>query len=294
MSVDSLRTSDCHSTLRKELIEKQDFVPPNLCMSVAWDWLFRGYTATGIGKEIDTSLSSAKVCQKNEKICLAIPERVLLCTAKQMITQCDSKKHQFPAPKTVLQGIKKSLIEVVNDHLSLYSKKQTGGNDVNDNGEKKHRVTIAKNTDAYTKGLDVIDPYTNDFFCKICHKELSNMYLHCDGCDMLLGKDYNLCVNCHDNRLYENLHEMHHDKKSSKEVNSKKNHTGNMCKKIRKDGRKTNTCKCKVNVENCEHCKLCTGCSCVCHTNFTLRFRDMTIDDEMQLCENVEKKLNYN
>ena len=68
MSEDCLPTSDCHSTLRKELIEKEGFVPPNLCMSVAWDWLFRGCTATGIGKEIDTSLSSAKVCQKKKKI----------------------------------------------------------------------------------------------------------------------------------------------------------------------------------------------------------------------------------
>ena len=295
MSLDSLPASDCHSALRKDLIKKEVILTPPLCISIAWDWLFRGFTAIGIDKEIYTSLSSTKICQQHRKVCLGIPETVLLHMAKQMVTQIDSKKKQFPAPKTVLQGIKRSLYEVVDIHSTFYSKYQTVGNDtsVNNSGYKKHCVTIAEKTDANTKGYNVIDAYSNDFMCKICHKELSNMYLHCCGCDKLLGRDYNLCMDCHINKEYMNLHEMHHLESSATILNAKMNHTGYMPNNVRKDGRRKTKIKCRCNdsVVNCDYCRLCTGCSCICHTKFILRFRYMTIEDEIQLCKTVKQIL---
>ena len=31
------------------------------------------------------------------------------------------------------------------------------------------------------------------FVCKLCKEELSNVYMHCDGCEKLLNKDFNIC-----------------------------------------------------------------------------------------------------
>jgi hypothetical protein len=42
-----------------------------------------------------------------------------------------------------------------------------------------------------------INPYDVDGFqCKSCMQTLSNVYMHCMGCETLLGKDYNICVRC--------------------------------------------------------------------------------------------------
>ena len=295
MCLDSLPASDCHSALRKDLLLKEPISTERLCISVAWDWLFRGFTASGIDNEISTSLSSTKIGQQHRTLCLGIPETVLLNMAKQMITQCDSQKEKLPAPKTVLKGIKRSLFEVVDTHSRWYSKFQTSWNDtsVDDFRDKKHLVTIENKTDANISGLNSINPYSNDFYCIICHKELSNMYLHCFGCDKLLGKDYNLCMDCHGNKEYENLHEMHHEPDESMTCNAKKNHTGAMPNVVDKDKRKKKgKCTCDDSVENCDYCELCTGCSCTCHTNFMLRFRCMTIEDEKQLCEKVKDIVN--
>ena len=115
------------------------------------------------------------------------------------------------------------------------------------------------------------------------------MYLHCFGCHKLLGKDYNLCMDCHGNKGYQNLHPMYHDEESIT-CNAKKNHTGDMPNAVKKKKRRSK-CTCDDSVQNCDYCKLCTGCSCSCHTNFMLRFRCMAIKDEKQLCEVVEDKV---
>jgi predicted amidophosphoribosyltransferase len=43
----------------------------------------------------------------------------------------------------------------------------------------------------------LVDPFGNDFFCVSCHQELGNAYMHCNGCEDLLQKDYNICITCH-------------------------------------------------------------------------------------------------
>ena len=41
-----------------------------------------------------------------------------------------------------------------------------------------------------------IDPFGNDYTCKICDRELANTYFHCEGCEELIKKDYNICEEC--------------------------------------------------------------------------------------------------
>lgn len=118
-----------------------------------------------------------------------------------------------------------------------------------------------------------------DFFCKICMEELSNVYLHCMGCEKLLGKDFNICVTCHCEGEYRDFFQMHpFDTKRRAELN----HTGNM-----KNHNKAR-CRCK-NGRLCTYCGYCTGCSCKCHRWFGLYYRFMSMEEERDLLSQAEE-----
>ena len=128
-------------------------------------------------------------------------------------------------------------------------------------------------------GLFALDPYgESDFFCKFCLEELSNVYMHCDGCEKLLSKDFNICSACHMAGKYKCQVQMHpfHIKRSSII-----NHTGDK-KQLRHD-----YCPCK-NGKPCQYCSYCTGCSCRCHQWFTLHYRFMELGNELDILRKVE------
>jgi len=131
---------------------------------------------------------------------------------------------------------------------------------------------------SYLLQLFSLDPYGNsDFFCKLCGKELSNVYMHCDGCEVLLNRDFNICVDCHEEGLYKRTIQMN---PSSKKKRSLVNHTGDMIFD------RSSKCVCK-NGPVCPRCGFCYGCSCKCHTWFTLHRRFFNIEDENALVDRV-------
>ena len=97
-----------------------------------------------------------------------------------------------PEPITVLRGILPSLSRVVATHkLAVESYKLS-----TERLRKGKMPTLraARLPDSWQNPSQAaIDPYGSDYFCKICNYELSNIYLHCDGCEMLLQKDFNIC-----------------------------------------------------------------------------------------------------
>mmetsp|Transcript_7055 Transcript_7055/g.12792 ORF Transcript_7055/g.12792 Transcript_7055/m.12792 type:complete len:471 (+) Transcript_7055:45-1457(+) len=124
-----------------------------------------------------------------------------------------------------------------------------------------------------------LDPYgAGDFFCKFCYEELSNVYMHCDGCEKLLNKDFNICSSCHMEGKYKIFHKMHPFNVKPQSI---LNHTGN--KHMLRRGR----CPCK-NGKECQYCGYCTGCSCRCHQWFTLHYRFMDLEYEQQLLHHAE------
>lgn len=123
-----------------------------------------------------------------------------------------------------------------------------------------------------------------DFFCMFCSEELSNVYMHCDGCEKLLSKDFNICSGCHAEGRYQVFHQMHpfNDKRISV-----LNHTGN------KTNLRQAKCPCR-NGKECGYCSYCTGCSCRCHQRFTVHYRFMGLDDELGVLEMVENVVGSN
>mmetsp|Transcript_2478 Transcript_2478/g.3628 ORF Transcript_2478/g.3628 Transcript_2478/m.3628 type:complete len:969 (-) Transcript_2478:1192-4098(-) len=303
MSTAPLPDDDCHRALREKLIKERNIVGEQLCISIAWDWMFLGVTARGVNREVLTVLEAAILNRKNGKMSLAIPEMSLLQMAKFLPERKDEelptdvnnmigflnndlkevKSRKVSNMIDIYSGILPGLQHVVLDHVdaidsALEVQCQQVECEVIGKGEK---VTIAERPNTHENpDTSAVDPYGNDdFFCKICNKELSNVYFSCDGCEKLLAKDFNICKQCHAEKNFMISVQMH-------PLNPKRhgslNHTGNF------NYSRTVKCPCK-NGPVCRDCSFCLGCSCRCHTWFTLRYRLYNKEEETKLVDRVTK-----
>jgi hypothetical protein len=232
-----LPDSDCHAIQRKRLVEETGMNgKETMCISVAWDWMNRGVTACGISREFCTVLEGSIRNRKSLVISLAIPELCLLQMATflpgdTIDTRDDdsflvapSKKSEKsvlykPSTQVVCQGILPGLQYLANEHKNAF------GDGPNDSLEKGERLSIATFPDAQENpAVCPLDPYGNtDFHCKLCRRELSNVYFHCDGCEELLNKDFNICQDCYRQKEFMHNIQMH---PSNPKRRATLNHTG--------------------------------------------------------------------
>jgi hypothetical protein len=279
LSQSPLHELDCHHNLRQELLpmtKGKDLT----CLSVAWDWMFKGVTSNGINREVSSILECARLNQSKKVQSLAIPETSLLFLARDHLGLL-KKKHTAnseelkPDSKTILKGILPSLQYVVYRHRMTREASAMWKE-----GGKHVKVSIDSRPNAWQNSDQFsLDPYgSGDFICKFCSDELSNVYMHCDGCERLLNKDFNICTSCHANQLYRDSIQMHPFNPKRK---STLNHTGNMSQQRR------SRCPCK-NGPQCDTCLYCIGCSCTCHQQFTLNYRFMPVEEECELLKEAE------
>lgn len=264
------------------------------CFSIAWDWMFRGVTEEGICRESVASLECAILNRLNRRQSLAIPELAILQTASLM-TPPESDPYLFQRPKefpiiqrmedggayaptnnkTILRGILPSLRYVASQEDAAYQKAHAALD------REDVSLTIAVRPNSWENPqVHALDPYgSSDFFCRLCSRELSNVYMHCDGCEKLLKMDFNICVYCHDEGAYKaNIQMNPHSNKRR----SLLNHTGKMTRN------EASKCPCK-NGPACKDCGFCVGCSCKCHQRFTLYSRFFKKEEVDSLLERVER-----
>ncbi|CAM9886245.1 unnamed protein product [Discosporangium mesarthrocarpum] len=115
-----------------------------------------------------------------------------------------------------------------------------------------------------------INPFGSDGFqCISCRGELSNAYMHCHGCETLLGRDYNICLECHSTgSLGEVLLS-----KETKACSTRLHCVPDPCKSSAQRRSKARKGRCKCKEANCRVCGLCVSCGCDCHSIFQLRYR---------------------
>ena len=192
-----------------------------LCISVAWDWTYRGITAEAVNREASAMLECAALNREHSTQSLAIPETSLLHTAKALLARVkhsdksDDEEHWpmllyevqsaengssppslslGPDPKEILKGILPSLQHLVRRHKDAVDK---ASGVVTGKVRDGPRLSIAQQPDSWENPQYFsVDPYGDDFFCKLCSDELSNVYMHCEGCEKILNKDFNICVRC--------------------------------------------------------------------------------------------------
>jgi hypothetical protein len=246
MATSKLPESDCHCETRAKVIEQNQLTGETICMSVAWDWMFRGTTTAGINREVCSVIEATILNRKYGKVSLAIPETSLLQMAKVYVpvdrtkmprkdfgsflrksadvNEGESENRLDTEARSKIdtcRGFLPGLRYVVRQHVDAMES-ASNKSLLTGRGE---RVTISKRPNTQENPMEFpVDPYGNsDFFCKLCSKELSNVYYHCDGCETLLSKDFNICRDCHGEKNFLVKIQMHplNDKR-----HSTINHTG--------------------------------------------------------------------
>jgi len=158
-------------------------------------------------------------------------------------------------------------------------------------------ATSTKQQQVVTADMDkapdstTVDARGNDFGCKLCGRELSNMYFHCKGCDLLLAEDFNICGSCYECGDYRMHIAMdctatrHPASSSSGDadivVASIYQHTGGFVVIDKMVKKNTKKCGCTLRLQvqaarKCAECKFCIYCECQCHHRFIEHYRTMT------------------
>jgi hypothetical protein len=291
LAPETLPPSDCHAKLRQEIVDVGS-AGESLCVSVAWDWMYRGITREGINREVTSMLECAELNRRHAQQSLALPELALLQMARTIPARMrkdpedemwklperkSAVKRFAPSDVEVVRGILPGLRYIVKQHLRITDRVELqeacqGEGDMRDRVRVEPRPKASESRCSFS-----LDPYgAGDFFCKLCYKELSNLYLRCDGCDHLVGKDFNICFQCHSEGRYKVRVQMH-------DLLDKVVHAGHITRNILSDN-----CLSKKAGKTCESCGFCSCCSCKCHTNFHLSFRFFTKTSEEILLQTFE------
>jgi hypothetical protein len=172
LSNHNLPEDDCHTTLREKLVRKEELKKEEVCISIAWDWIYLGVTAAGINREVCSTLACAGLNGVNRKKSLGIPELSLLHMARSIV---DNKTHHEdrkifglerkvyynktlsckPSEEVVCNGIYCSLQAIVQKHVVTMKQSQAIAKTKGVDG-----VSVMKNPDAYENQLVfTIDPY---------------------------------------------------------------------------------------------------------------------------------------
>jgi hypothetical protein len=255
--------------------------------------MFWGYDKEGVNREVSSTLECAALCRDNQCKSLAIPETALLVSAMLLADKKESEleKRSFLSyttatkrkqlcidPAEILSGIVPSLRYIQKRDKKAVESNTTGKRDDIHRGI---RLKLSTKPDAFHDPLTYpTDPYGCDYFCKICNQELSNSYFHCNGCEVILNRDFNICSQCYSEERYLKKIQTH---PTSNKWYSDVNHVGDT-----RNSNKSRGCPCHAGI-----CRLCTdgyckACSCKCHKVFLNNFRFIdgaSVDLVIQKCE---------
>ena len=254
--------------------------------------MYRGITRDGINREVTSMLECAELNRRHAQQSLALPELALLQMARTIparmredpedemweLPERKSAAQRFVPPDVdVVRGILPGLRYIVEQHLRITDQVELR-EACQGEGDMRDRVRVEPRTKASESRCSFsLDPYgAGDFFCKLCHKELSNLYLRCDGCERLLGKDFNICFQCHSEGRHKVRVQMH-------DLLDNVVHAGHITRNVL-----SANCLSKQGGKTCESCGFCSCCSCKCHTNFNLSFRFLTKQSEEKLLQTFE------
>ena len=117
LSPHKLPVADCHAAQRDNLVTRENMGSEEICISVAWDWMYRGVTETGIRREISATMSCAVLNRNNKVVSLGIPGAALLHMARSVCDETGTGTKPYrPIPGVICRGILPGLCDVVEEH----------------------------------------------------------------------------------------------------------------------------------------------------------------------------------
>lgn len=275
LGMEPLVKDDCHSSLRKDVLRKKkargkrgNIEFKNMVnFSIAWDWSFPGHTVEGINREMTSALEAA-FRNRNfvpPKQSLGIPKLCLLKQCVQSESHLSAGKPADPQfHHNLLRGLLPTLEFVVGGEMCV----------VVEAGAQKLPHT-SENLAVFP-----VDPYDNaGYSCRVCNHELSNTYMHCWGCEHLLQKDFNVCIQCYKLGKHRTFEVMN---VNVVERNSAFNHTGTF------GASRAHRGSCDER-KLCPKCKHGQDCCCTCHSNFSREQRFFSNDGLLNLLSATRK-----
>jgi hypothetical protein len=237
--------------------------------------MYTGIDSEGINREIVATLECTSLNKHNKKTSLAIPKTAILHIAKTLAANLNPilkrLSTEVEADLEKMKGILPAFRHIV-DLDSQFSEKKEG---------VTPSIIPISSEDMESASLDPFAVH----FCKLCDTELFNSFMHCNGCESLLGADFNFCIQCHRDKSFEKFHQIHPEVEVAV-ADCTKNHTGNVvssCRCKKKDRKQLPVaCVMRNGLE-------CTHLSCQCHTSFTHKSRFYTNDALKQLLKVLEE-----
>ena len=192
MRCDALPQEDCHFTLRNSL-KVEHSLDGDDCVSIAWDWMYRGVTSAGINREVASMLECSALNRLNGTQALAIPELALMRNVGMLVsdltTVCDedldedfgddyhNTRHddaiRDERDREELRGYLPSLKYLVGRHVEAACKQPLSP-------YNRNTIRACRFVDAMEHGK---------YQCLLCKTELSNVYFKCVGCEIHLNKE---------------------------------------------------------------------------------------------------------
>lgn len=103
LSPSTLPKTDCHASLRPSyMARKKDSDKEEVCISIAWDWMYRGITSQGVNREVLATLECASLNKIRGKESLAIPELALLQMARTLTPETGRQTKNGSSQHTLL------------------------------------------------------------------------------------------------------------------------------------------------------------------------------------------------
>jgi hypothetical protein len=161
--------------------------------------MFLGVSSQGINREVVSILECAELNRRHGQESLAIPELCLLQMARKLPPPSSSAslegtrgdvqifpdssrvaQHFVPSHEAVCEGFLPGLRYVVRQHRQTIEKAKKLGRQGYVASAHADRIKIERKPNSWENPNQfAVDPYgSGDFFCKLCHRELSNAYLH--------------------------------------------------------------------------------------------------------------------
>jgi hypothetical protein len=253
--------------------------------------MFLGVDAQGINREVATILESAgRIRTRKGAKTLAIVETSVFGMA-EAVGRYSLIENEAPSQEIIARGLLPSLEVLVKratgpiqlvDATTLCQELQSSHNAALLYGVELVTINRIPDADQYPRATD---PYGNDYACKLCDKELSNQYFHCEGCETLLQKDYNICRHCFTTGAFLRFTSMRDD---APNMFCDQHHTGQTV-----NNRASRGCICHQGF--CHGCKktssisLCRNCSCKCHKKFSVRYRFRNDEAAIEVLRNVKR-----
>ena len=209
LSQDELPLDDCHHALRKELLANEKTIPA-LCTSIAYDWMFAGFSAEAMNREIVSQLECGELNRAHKVKSLAIPKTALFSTMQSLVDTIVSHgitntsprcRVRCPTEMEYLRGYLPALRHLVQLEREIYE--YAKGFNQWKSRPKQALVDCAQFSDA-SEPIESAptDPFSSDYYCHVCSCELPNFYMHCYGCEQHFKQDFNICVDCHRDHKY--------------------------------------------------------------------------------------------